>query len=285
MKHCERFLDMSVGSRTGGLPEKLDQWERSVSTQMTTRGPSSENTRGRKFSHGGKQLWHTWDRPKEEILLSKRVSLALSTRAVERGVLTNGAEMGTDGDWERGRVWLKRLRTEERGITIYRRANSSSSELVYTGELIQGWDEDFAALWIVAMDEANLRDVPGRQAHEVVFILRRMVEQANEWRIPVLVMDCDVAAAFDHVSHHLIIDAMEALKVPLVLVAAWIREYRGSETCIKLDDILTPGVRRTRSVPQGDPCAATLFGASLDVPSREVGAARGWKRHGVTALR
>ena len=86
----------------------------------------------------------------------------------------------------------------------------------------------------------------GRQAHEVVFILRRMVEQASEWRI-----HCDVAAAFDHVSHHLIIDAMESLKVPPVLVAAWIIEYRGSETYIKLDDILTPGVRRARAVPQG----------------------------------
>ena len=37
--------------------------------------------------------------------------------------------------------------------------------------------------------------VPGRQAHEVVFIPRRMVEQANEWRMPIFVMDCDVAAA------------------------------------------------------------------------------------------
>ena len=72
--------------------------------------------------------------------------------------------------------------------------------------------------------------VPGRQAHEVVFILRRMVEQATEWQIPIFVMDCDVAAAFDHVSHHVIIDAMEALKVPPVVVAAWIREYRESET-------------------------------------------------------
>ena len=109
--------------------------------------------------------------------------------------------------------------------------------------------------------------VPGRQAHEVVFILRRMVEQANEWRIPIFVMDCDVAAAFDHVSHRLIIDAMEVLKVPPVLVPAWIREYRGSETKTKLDDVITPGIRRTRSVPQGDPCAADLFGAALDVPA------------------
>ena len=81
------------------------------------------------------------------------------------------------------------------------------------------------------------------------------------------VTDCDVAAAVDHVTHHLIIDATEALKVSPVLVAAWIREYRGPETHIKLDDILTPGLRRTRSVPQGDPCAANLFMAALYVPA------------------
>ena len=38
-----------------------------------------------------------------------------------------------------------------------------------------------------------------------------MVEQATEWQIPIFVMDCDVAAAFDHVSYFVIIDAMEAL--------------------------------------------------------------------------
>ena len=108
-------------------------------------------------------------------------------------------------------------------------------------------------------------DVHGRQAHEVVSILRRMVEQATEWQIQYFVMDCDVAAAFDHVSHQVIIDAMEVLKVPPVLVAAWIREHRVPETFVKLDDITTPGIRRTRSVPQGDPCAADLFGAALDI--------------------
>ena len=85
-----------------------------------------------------------------------------------------------------------------------------------------------------------------------------MVEQAPEWQIPIFVMDCDVAAAFDHVSHSVIIDAMETLKVPPVLVAAWIREHRVPETFVKLDDITTPRIRRTRSVPQGDPCAADL---------------------------
>ena len=56
--------------------------------------------------------------------------------------------------------------------------------------------------------------VPGRQGHEVVWMLRRVVEQATEWQIPVFVMDCDVAAAFDHVSHHGIIEATLAMGVP-----------------------------------------------------------------------
>ena len=36
---------------------------------------------------------------------------------------------------------------------------------------------------------------------------------------------------------------------------------------MKLDDIVTPGIRRTRPVPQGDPCSADLFGAALDRPA------------------
>ena len=52
-----------------------------------------------------------------------------------------------------------------------------------------------------------------------------------------------------------------------MLIAAWIGEYRNSETLVKLDDIVTPVIRRTRSVPQGDPCAANLFGAALDTPA------------------
>ena len=41
---------------------------------------------------------------------------------------------------------------------IYRRPNSTSTELVYTGEIVPGWKEDFTALWKEAMDEANLRE-------------------------------------------------------------------------------------------------------------------------------
>ena len=66
--------------------------------------------------------------------------------------------MGRDGDWERGRVWLKKLRTDERAITLFRRTHSASSELVYTGEIVPGWSEH---CWIEAIEEANLREEGG----------------------------------------------------------------------------------------------------------------------------
>ena len=100
--------------------------------------------RGVTFNCGAKQLWNTWDRPREEVLLSEHVSPAikmLRKRAVEKGVLTNGAELGIDGDWERGRVWLKKLRSDERAITLFRQTNSTSSDLLYTGETLPGWND------------------------------------------------------------------------------------------------------------------------------------------------
>ena len=54
--------------------------------------------------------------------------------------------------------------------------------------------------------------VQGPQAHEVVFILRRLVEQATEWQISFFVIGCDVAAAFDHVSHNFIIGSWRPCK-------------------------------------------------------------------------
>ena len=55
------------------------------------------------------------------------------------------------------------------------------------------------------------------------------------------VMDCNVAAAFDHFSHHEIFKTTLAMGVSPVLIAAWIRKYRHSETIVKLDDIVTLG--------------------------------------------
>ena len=45
------------------------------------------------------------------------------------------------------------------------------------------------------------------------------------------------------------------------------REYRNSDTVVEMNDVVTPDIRRTRSVPQGDPSAAHLFGAARNRPA------------------
>ena len=141
----ERYSDKSHASKTGGTPRKVGSVGKVSFHAHDHAWTFLRKYNGRKFSHGTRAAVAHLGIRKREVFFCNRVSLAikaLRTRAVEKGILTKGAEMGIDGDWERGRVWLKRLRKEERAITIYRRANSSSSDLVYTGELIQGWDED-----------------------------------------------------------------------------------------------------------------------------------------------
>ena len=101
-------------------------------------------------------------------------------------------------------------------------------------------------LEILAVAGGRFTSRRGLQAHEVVCIVRRLVEQATEWQIPIFVMIMFL--------------------VPPVLASAWLREYRRSDSFIQMDEIMTPWIRRTRAVPQGDPCAADLFGATLDVP-------------------
>ena len=56
--------------------------------------------KGRKFSHGAKQLWRSSERGNPALQES-------ITGDQGPSILTNGAETGIDGDWERGRVWFK----------------------------------------------------------------------------------------------------------------------------------------------------------------------------------
>ena len=80
---------------------------------------SSENTRAGSFpTHQSCCGTLGTARRKKEGLSSDQ---ALRIRAVERGFLTNGAKTDIDEDWEHGRVWFKKLRTEGRAITIYGR--------------------------------------------------------------------------------------------------------------------------------------------------------------------
>ena len=84
-----------VGSRKSWIC-----WEDQLSHQCTSAWIFLRKHKGNIFYYGTRQLWHTWECPKEEVLLSKRVSLAvktLRTKALEKGVLDQGTEKSIDG--------------------------------------------------------------------------------------------------------------------------------------------------------------------------------------------
>ena len=104
------------------------------------------------------------------------------------------------------------------------------------------------------------------QAHEVVFILRQLVEKAVEWRSPHLyVMDGDIKKAYDFTSHKAFAEAARGQGMDEVLILAWLREWRRMKSVFRLDSETTSAeIQRTRSLPQGDPAAPMLFNLILD---------------------
>ena len=124
VSQIERFLDVCSESRTAGLREKLDQWERSASTQMAKRGPSSENTRARS-SVTGRSSCGTHRIVRKRKFCSPREYLSTG----DQGPAHSGGGEGYLDQWCRdGHRW--RLGERPGVVTTYRRANSSSSGLV-----------------------------------------------------------------------------------------------------------------------------------------------------------
>ena len=104
------------------------------------------------------------------------------------------------------------------------------------------------------------------QAHEVVFILRQLIEKAVEWQAPqVFIMDGDIKKAYDYASHTAFAEAARSRGMHEVVIHAWLREWRRMKSVFKLDSQTTSAeVERTRSFPQGDPAAPMIFNLVLD---------------------
>ena len=104
------------------------------------------------------------------------------------------------------------------------------------------------------------------QAHEVVFIMRQLIERAVEWKAPeIFIMDGDIKKAYDYASHTLFAEAARSRGMHEVLIHAWLREWRSMKSVFKLDSQTTSKeVDRTRSFPQGDPAAPMIFNLVLD---------------------
>ena len=103
------------------------------------------------------------------------------------------------------------------------------------------------------------------QGCEVIFILRRVIEVAKEWSVPVFVLDGDLHRAYDMIEHDKITRALQARAIPDIVVAAFVREVRRKTNVFKMGGGMTEEpVRRTRSLIQGMPSSPKIFNATLD---------------------
>ena len=108
----------------------------------------------------------------------------------------------------------------------------------------------------------------GHQAHEVIFILRQLVEKSLEWNQVIFVLDGDIQKAYDFTRHPRMLEALLWKGVRKVIVAAILREIRRSKVSVIVDQVTkTQPVPRTRSAPQGDPGMPTYFDVTLDKPA------------------
>ena len=106
---------------------------------------------------------------------------------------------------------------------------------------------------------------PGHQCHEVVFILRRIVEICIEWNVPIFILYGDISKAYDFTQHDKVMDTLLSRGANHLLTAAIMREQTRKSCKLRLGDkISKKNVARNRALWQGDPYAPHLFNATLD---------------------
>jgi hypothetical protein len=62
------------------------------------------------------------------------------------------------------------------------------------------------------------------QCHEIIFILRRLIEISLEWAIPIWILDGDIVKAYDNTQHDKIHGALINRGIQDILAAAIMRE-------------------------------------------------------------
>ena len=111
------------------------------------------------------------------------------------------------------------------------------------------------------------------QAHEVIFILRNLIEKGIEWDVcggNVFILDGDISKAYDNTDQLFFAEAAVKRGVPKMVVAGMVREIRKSKTVVKIKNLATAPIPRERSLIQGDPEAPNQFNLALDVLAEQL---------------
>ena len=128
---------------------------------------------------------------------------------------------------------------------------------------------------LMELEKANLDNIsqfqyafrPTRQALDIIFILRNLIEKHIEWQLvlpSLFVFDGDLFKAYDTVNHKLGAERLQRKGLRRCTIAAIFREIRNLQSTIKADDLISNPIRRTRSLLQGGPDAPKIFNLILD---------------------
>ena len=102
------------------------------------------------------------------------------------------------------------------------------------------------------------------QAAECVFIIKLLIEKANEWSIPFCFLDGDLPRAYDNMLHPVIAERLSKRGFPKFFTGAVLRETRRQRVRIVMGDIVSDEVKRTRSLCQGSSDAPKIFNHIFD---------------------
>ncbi|CAK0838559.1 unnamed protein product, partial [Prorocentrum cordatum] len=198
-------------------------------------------------------------------------------RALDSGVLASLAAVFVNRprgvpEYARDQAWSKRIIQLMKKKGDMHTPKGSTFEKLYSVGLIKMRANKLA----LRSPQRAYRKV--HRAMDVIFSVRMLAEKASEWNRPIFIMDGDIEAAFDRVSHRLVEETLRRRAVPRPVALAINRGLKASAV-IKMGSIQTQTAPRTRGARQGHPASTILFNLVLEDAWEEfLGAcgARGW---------
>ncbi|CAK0878369.1 unnamed protein product, partial [Prorocentrum cordatum] len=122
------------------------------------------------------------------------------------------------------------------------------------------------------LSEVQFAFRPHRQALDVIFTLRNLIEKHVEWQDvvpPLIIFDGDLFKAYDTVNHLLGAQRLVRKGFQNITVAAIFREARKLKSKVCAGDVCSKDVGRTQSLCQGGPDAPKVFNLIFDVDLAE----------------
>ena len=111
-------------------------------------------------------------------------------------------------------------------------------------------------------EQAGFR--PGRGTTEQIFILRNILEQANEWRAPIYTHFVDFEKAFDSVHRESLWAIMRSYGIPEKIVGAVRGIYEGFECAVIEENETSEWFQIKTGVKQGCVMSGFLFLLAID---------------------